>query len=149
MNIIKHQRWEPQIRHLIATCSDNVRNSRRTTGRKPRVGGFETSDLNLEWQALAHFVATLLGGLDYDDEDDDEDSAIPRGVDWFDCNKAAMFMTDFFKDISKECYTFLLEDEGSHPSYGRTGRTSGDPHASVIANVSILRTVKPAKPGAN
>ncbi len=118
-------------------------------GLSPTIDAACRHDLNLEWQALAHFVATLLGGLDYDDEDDDEDSAIPRGVDWFDCNKAAMFMTDFFKDISKECYTFLLEDEGSHPSDGRTGRTSGDPHASVIANVSILRTVTPAKPGAN
>jgi hypothetical protein len=92
------------------TCPDNVRNSRRTTGRKPRVGGFETSDLNLEWQALAHFVATF-----------------PRGVDWFDCNKAAMFMTDFFKDISKERYTtLLLEDEGSYP-YSRTGRIAREP----------------------
>jgi hypothetical protein len=108
------------------TCPDNVRNSRRTTGRKPRVGGFETSDLSLEWQVLAHFVATLLVGLDHDDDEEEEDGADPRAVDWFDCNEAAMFMTDFFKDISKERYTLLLEDEGSYP-YSRTGRIARDP----------------------
>jgi hypothetical protein len=107
MYLIHHQTqgWEPHIRDLIAICSDNVRNSRRTTGRIPRVGGFETSDLNFEWQAMAHYVATLLGGLDHDDEDD----ADRRAVDLFDCKKAAMFMTGFFK-ISKERYTFFVEE---------------------------------------
>ena len=147
---------------MIATCPDNVRYGKRTTGRNPRVGGFETSDLNLEWQTFSRFVASLLSGLDHDNIGGTD----PRAVDWFNCDEAAMFMTRFFKDIPKERYTFLLEGskgdsasaaspmssplEGSYP-YGHTGRTVRDPLAAFWcyrvsqSGKRIAHLIKPGK----
>jgi hypothetical protein len=40
-------------------------------GLSPTIDAACQHDMNLEWQVLAHFVATLLGGIDHDDDDDD------------------------------------------------------------------------------
>lgn len=114
-------------------------------------GDFNTSDLNLKRQALAHLWGTLLSRLDANV------TADPL------IDKAASFMSDFFESISKDRYDFFVETqeepagvrrlnpmEGAYP-YGRTGKSSRDPlHAFFHFKYSktrkpVARLIKPGK----
>jgi hypothetical protein len=138
---------------MVATCPDEIRHGERTDGRRPLAGGFETSDTNLKWQALASMIGNTLRGLDADAAGG---GTLGIGID------AAAFMNEYFEGIDEDHYTFITEVSainntdtsnpllGSYPP-GRTGRTMRDPLPAFMhykynkRGEPAVRLIKPGK----
>ncbi|KAL7568109.1 hypothetical protein ACA910_019507 [Epithemia clementina (nom. ined.)] len=97
-----HLGWALWIAHEVQRCPDSVRNDRTLGGS--RATAFTTCDENMNRQALAHCWATLLAELDYDN--DGEESSL--NGEFSTSRKAAAFMTEYFANITRDQYTFLV-----------------------------------------
>jgi hypothetical protein len=132
-----------------------ARTGKTMGGRRMKQGGFNTSDVNLKHQAMAHFWSLLLSHLD--GSGTTEHSGRNDTV--------AAFLVTYFQNIPKERYTFFVETEedkaktsarrrnpmeGSYP-HGRTGRTVRDPLPGFChfkyskRGQPVVRMIRPGK----
>lgn len=148
----EHMGWDAVIQEFLEKFPDFMRTGKTMTGKKMRPGDFSTSDVSLKQQGRAYEWGIFLSQLDMNSTDAQQQVI-----------KAVEFMVDFFRNISKEKYTFFVENdvqvkvarmrnprEGSYP-YGRTGKTPQDPLPGFLhfkynkAGEPVVRVIKPGK----
>lgn len=151
--LILEKGWDSIINQALQSFPEVMHSGKTVGGKRMKPGSFLTSDLNCRCQAMAHMWAALLSCLDVSASDDLSISI---------ADKAATFMTRFFRDVPSERYRFVVETEelrttlrrnpleGSYP-YGRTGKTTRDPlHGFFHLKYSkrgkpVARSIKPGK----
>jgi len=145
--------WDTIMNEAIKTFPEFMRTGKTMGGKQMKPGSFNTSDLNLRGQGLAHLWANLL--LQFDGQ------PAPSTI-----QKVSNVMKSFFGNVSKSRYQFRLDNDdqikliqrrfsnnplaGSYP-YGRTGKTARDPLRAIMhfkyskAREPVIRILKPGK----